>query len=148
MRKIILPPVLMLTCIIAMFIAKNTLSMTLMPINGYDDIGYIFAGAGLLFPAWASYVFRQAQTNIMPYNDPDNMVTNGPFRLSRNPMYLGMLLVLIGIFIKIGYLENIVFPVLYFSVANWWYIPFEEERMHAVFGDKFDVYKQKVRRWL
>lgn len=148
MRKIILPPILMFACIIGMIMLKNTLSLTVIPISEYGNIGYILAGLGLALPAWASYTFKQAQTNIMPYNDPDHMVTSGPFRFSRNPMYLGMLLVLFGAFVKIGYWENIVFPVIFFAVANWWYIPFEEQRMKAAFGANFTSYKQKVRRWL
>ncbi|MCH8347031.1 MAG: isoprenylcysteine carboxylmethyltransferase family protein [Proteobacteria bacterium] len=93
-------------------------------------------------------MFRRHETNIIPYKDPENIVTSGPFRFSRHPMYLGMLLVLVGTTMLYGTVLSLVFPLAFFIIANWWYIPFEESKMADVFGDAFTVYKARVRRWL
>ena len=63
-------------------------------------------------------------------------------------MYLGMLLVLVGTTMLYGTVLSLVFPLAFFIIANWWYIPFEESKMADVFGDAFTVYKARVRRWL
>ncbi|WP_262695487.1 methyltransferase family protein [Kordiimonas aquimaris] len=148
MRKIILPPIVTVLCLLGIYMLRKFISLTEMHLGNIENAGYAIAAIGVALPLWGSHVFKQAQTNILPYNDPDNIVTDGPFRFSRNPMYLGMLLILLGVFVKVGYWENIIFPVIFFAVANWWYIPFEESRMRAAFGDTFDTYTQKVRRWI
>lgn len=148
MRKILLPPLLMVLCLIGMIALNHYGVATLWIGKPFDNLGYAVALFGLSLPVWAARIFRQRETNIIPYRDPDKIVTEGPFRFSRNPMYLGMLLVLAGVAIKLGSLESLGFVALFFCVANWWYIPFEEERMRAMFGEQFDTYKSNVRRWL
>ena len=76
------------------------------------------------------------------------MVTEGPFRFSRNPMYLGMLLIILGAAVKAGFAEGFAFAFVFFLVANFWYIPFEEKNMEDMFGDTFEDYKKTVRRWI
>lgn len=148
MRKIILPPIVTVLCLLGIYMLRKFMNLTEMQLGCFENAGYIIVAIGIVLPLWGSQVFKQAQTNILPYNDPDSMVTGGPFKFSRNPMYLGMLLILLGTFVKVGYWENILFPVIFFAVANWWYIPFEEGRMRAAFGDTFDAYTEKVRRWI
>lgn len=80
--------------------------------------------------------------------DPERIVTAGPFGFSRNPMYLGMLLVLLGVAALYGTAPGFIFPLVYFGVANGYYIPYEESRMTEIFGDQFLTYKAEVRRWL
>jgi len=149
MRKILLPPVIFFLCIIGI-VGVNYLSVTgLVLISGpVKFIGYAMMVVGIFLPIWGARIFRQHHTNIIPYKNPDRMVTEGPFRLSRNPMYLGMLLTLIGLATLYGTALSFVFPLLYFFVASLYYIPFEEERMIKAFGDDFIAYKAKVRRWI
>ena len=153
MRKILLPPVMLLLCI-----AGIVLSNLYMPeghawkaawISGAaSKVGYLIIIIGILLPAWGAKIFKEVETNILPYNPPDKMVTKGPFGFTRNPMYLGMLLGLLGIAWVYGTYVSLVFPPLYFAVANWWYIPFEEGKMAEAFGGAFTDYKMKVRRWI
>lgn len=148
MRKIILPPIVTVLCLLGIYMLRKFMNLTEMDIGSLENAAYAIAVIGIALPLWGSHVFKQAQTNILPYNDPDNMVTGGPFKFSRNPMYLGMLLILLGAFVKVGYWENIIFPIIFFAIANWWYIPFEEGRMRSAFGETFDTYTTKVRRWI
>lgn len=148
MRKILLPPVLLLLCIAAMFGMREGLIVTAIGMADLETLGYAVIILGIALPIWGARVFAKHKTNIKPYKDPDTMVMEGPFRFSRNPMYLGMLLVLIGGALKFGFVEAFVAPALFFAVANWWYIPFEEGRMQHMFGDAFEDYRANVRRWL
>ncbi len=148
MRKILLPPVLFIICILGMAWHARSGPHTIWHTGVWDILGYMLITLGFTLPIWGSVTFKKHKTNILPYKDPDNMVTDGPFKFTRNPMYLGMLTGLLGISVLIGTAESLFGPLLYFLVANWWYIPFEEERMKAMFGVKFENYKEKVRRWV
>lgn len=148
MRKILVPPLLLLLSLIGMIAVSRLSSSTIWLQQPFDDSGLVVTAIGILLPVWAARIFKQRETNILPYRDPEKIVTEGPFKFSRNPMYLGMLLVLTGVAIKLGNVESFGFVALFFCVANWWYIPFEEERMSAVFGEQFETYKSNVRRWI
>jgi protein-S-isoprenylcysteine O-methyltransferase Ste14 len=74
-------------------------------------------------------------------------VTSGPFRFSRNPMYLGMLSWLIGLAVLLGSLIVFLFPILFFLLANFLVIPLEERDMKRIFKERFIEYKRRVRRW-
>lgn len=148
MRKIILPPILLLTCLIGMIGLHQYGDTTPIITGTLKNIGYLLIALGIALPVWGAQIFRRVETNIIPYKSPDKLVTEGPFRFSRNPMYLGMVLVLSGTAVLLGILEGLYFVVFFFVVANWWYIPFEETKMEKVFGDQFTNYRKQVRRWL
>jgi protein-S-isoprenylcysteine O-methyltransferase Ste14 len=107
----------------------------------------IVAALALMFVAMAQ--FRLANTQVLP-NSPTNnaLVTGGVFAFTRNPMYLGMVLFCVGGAFWLERATMLVSPVLMFAVANWVFIPFEEAKMRRQFGDRFDAYAQRVRRWI
>jgi len=148
MRKIILPPVVTLLCALAIVGTGQLEDAARWQTGSWDIVGASLIVLGFLLPIWGAQAFKRHETNILPYKDPDNMVSDGPFKFTRNPMYLGMLLVLVGIATVIGTNMGLIFPLVFFAVANWWYIPFEEGRMAEAFGDKFTEYKSNVRRWI
>ncbi len=149
MRKILLPPVMLVLCLIGIVVVNYygvaIISLLAGPVK---LVGYGLLALGVFLSAWSAHLFRRHETNILPYEDPDRMVTSGPFGFTRNPMYLGMLMVITGVAVLYGTALSFIFPFVYFCVANWWYIPFEEQRMAATFGEDFTVYKTKVRRWI
>ncbi len=149
MRKIILPPIVLGLCLMAMGLVNYyDLAKTIFVSNPLNYFGFLFISSGLFLPVWGAHLFKKHQTNILPYKNPDNIVKSGPFSFSRNPLYLGMLLGLIGFAIYFGTVESFIFPVILFCVINWYHIPFEEEKMTEAFGDEFINYKAKVRRWI
>ncbi|PCI49688.1 MAG: hypothetical protein COB49_04645 [Alphaproteobacteria bacterium] len=149
MRKILLPPVMLVLCLIGIVTVNYFDVAVIILLSGpVKFFGYVLIMLGVFLPAWGARTFRQHETNILPYKDPDHIVTTGPFKISRNPMYLGMILVLIGVALLYGTALGFIFPLAYFCVANGYYIPYEEDRMTVVFGDEFTAYKVRVRRWL
>ena len=104
---------------------------------------------GLIAPVWAFSLFRAAGTQISPTSQTNNkLVVTGPFQLTRNPMYLGLVIITLGAAIWIGRPLVFATPVLMFAIANWVHIPFEEAKMRRQFGAEFDAYCARVRRWL
>lgn len=102
-----------------------------------------------VLPVWAIIVFRRAGAEIKP-TSPTNreLVESGPYRFTRNPMYLGLVLVTLGIAVWIGAWPMLLAPIAVFVTANWVHIPFEEAKMRRQFGAAFDEYVARVRRWV
>ena len=100
-------------------------------------------------PVWAVVVFRRAGTEITP-TSPTNraLVVDGPYRYTRNPMYLGLVLVTLGIAVWIGAWPMFLAPIAVFATANWVHIPFEEAKMRRQFGVSYNDYVSRVRRWV
>ena len=103
---------------------------------------------GLWLTGSASREFRKAKTGFQLRDGGAALVTSGPFRFSRNPIYLGMLVWLLGLAVLLGSLVSFVFPVLTFLLANFVLIPPEEKKLQEIYGDEFRNYRQTVRRWL
>ena len=92
--------------------------------------------------------FRKVKTQIHTFKKPKKLVTDGLFQYSRNPIYLGFTMALLGIAFLLGSLTALIPVLFFFLVANFWYIPFEEKNMQMVFGQSYSFYSRKVRRWL
>jgi len=76
------------------------------------------------------------------------LVTDGPYRISRNPVYLGGVVVCLGLAILLGSLIAFAVPVALFCILNALYVPHEETTLRTKFGGLYLDYKRKVRRWL
>jgi protein-S-isoprenylcysteine O-methyltransferase Ste14 len=125
----------------------------LIPIRTVIPPPYSYAGAivmlvGLGLMIWAARVFQKAGTGFQLEKGGSALVTSGPFRFSRNPMYLGILIWLIGFAILLGSLSVFFLPVVIFLLAQFILIPIEEKRMEQTFGKEYMDYKSRVRRWL
>jgi protein-S-isoprenylcysteine O-methyltransferase Ste14 len=113
----------------------------------YNCIGAILA-AGLLLSFAGARQFARRGTNIKTFDDPDVLVTEGLFRFSRNPMYLGFVLFLAGAAIYFGTLASFIVAVAFAVITDRWYIRFEEQAMRRKFGAAYAAYAASVRRWL
>ena len=76
------------------------------------------------------------------------LVTAGPYRFTRNPMYLGIFIMLVGIAVWVGSLPMFIAPVGFVLLMSWVFIPYEEQRLGEAFGEAYREYSTKVRRWL
>ncbi len=98
---------------------------------------------------WALILFRRAGTEINPTSRANRkLLTAGPYRFTRNPMYLGLVLIALGIAFWLGAWPMFLAPLAIFATANWIHIPFEEEKMRRQFAAEFDDYARRVRRWI
>lgn len=145
--KWLLPPVLFLLCLFAMFTAAWYVPESIFPAP-YNWWGALLILAGLAFGATGAATFREKRTNLNPLRNPTVLVTGGVFSLSRNPMYLGLAVCLLGVALILDTAPAFFFVVLFFLVANYWYVPFEEMRMRESFGATYEAYCARTRRWI
>jgi steroid 5-alpha reductase family enzyme len=73
---------------------------------------------------------------------------HGIYRFTRNPMYLGLVILTLGIAVWVGAWPMFIAPIAVFATANWVHIPFEEDKMRRQFGATYDGYVRRVRRWV
>ena len=114
----------------------------------YTYIGILLIVLGVWIDVWADAIFKKRNTTVKPHEKPSHLEVNGPFRISRHPMYLGMAVVLLGIDVFLGTLVTFVFPLVFVILMEVLFIPMEEKSMENVFGKKYLDYKKKVRRWI
>lgn len=145
----IIPPAWALIYVgIAIAIGKVFALQPVMPLH-QPVLGTILMVLGLASAMSANMSFRRAGTEIMPASPTNKaLVQSGPFRFTRNPMYLGLVLLTAGAAFLLATLPLFVVPFVVFLTNNAVVIPFEEAKMERQFGDEYRAYKQKVRRWL
>jgi protein-S-isoprenylcysteine O-methyltransferase Ste14 len=112
-------------------------------------IGFLVITAALIIVFAAMIQFRLANTQLLPTSPANNaLVTTGLFALSRNPMYLAMTLFCLGGALWFERTAMLLAPLIMFAIANWAFIPYEEAKMRRQFGNAFDAYCKRVRRWI
>jgi protein-S-isoprenylcysteine O-methyltransferase Ste14 len=110
--------------------------------------GVILIAVGIWLNLWTDRLFKKRTTTVKPFEEPASLIHDGPFRFSRNPMYLGMVTILVGIAIVLGSVGAFIVPIVFFVTMHFVFITHEEKAMQATFGADFAAYKQRVRRWL
>ena len=129
----------------------NKLVVGLAQLAGFPvvTLGIALVVGAFILPVWAILLFHREGTEVSPTSSSSRMlVVAGPYRLTRNPMYLGLVILTIGIAIWLGAWPMFVVPFAVFATANWVHIPFEEAKMRRQFGATYDNYVEQVRRWL
>lgn len=109
-------------------------------------VGLLGLALGLLL--WAGLLFKRAGTGIRPFSPSTKLVTHGPFRRTRNPMYLGLVLALAGTAVWCGETTPWLAVVAFAFVIDRRFIVREERFMAERFGDSYRDYCERVRRWL
>ena len=115
-----------------------------------DILSYIFYFSGFFVLVLAVSLFKKQNTTVNPIKieNASSLVTSGVFEYSRNPMYLGMTLILLGLALMFNLIGGILFTLLFTIYITKFQIKPEEEVMERLFGEDFLKYKQKVRMWL
>lgn len=104
--------------------------------------------AGIALALWALNTFRYWQAPHDPFAQPINLVETGPYRWSRNPMYLAVVLTLAGIALMAGSLPFMAVPPLFLLIIAVAFVPYEEAKLERVLGEQYRQYRHRVRRWL
>jgi protein-S-isoprenylcysteine O-methyltransferase Ste14 len=148
MKTKIPPPLVMIFFGICIFVSKKILPE--IDIGAFGYLGFVFYSIAAFLIISAGAAFRKHQTTVNPLK-PDSassLVSSGVFKYSRNPMYLAMVFMLIGVSLNKNILGGVIFtPIFAWYITIFQIIP-EEESMAKLFGEEFDNYRSKVRRWL
>lgn len=142
------PPVLLLIHLIVVFVLNWLLPMsdTFPKFLEWGGYGFVITGLGFAFRAMGR--FRSAHTTLDPHGSVSAIVTGGPYRISRNPIYLGYVCLLTGLPLVLGNCWGVVLSPL---LVIWMYrlvIKQEELYLEEKFKDVYTSYKSRVRRWL
>jgi len=119
-----------------------------MTMEGVHWAGGALAVAGFFLAMAAAGLFVFRRTTLHPTGQPAHLVVSGAHAWSRNPMYLSLTVIYVGVALALGRAWPLVLVVLPFAVINWVVIPFEEARLRDTFADAYIDYCRKVRRWL
>ena len=144
----ILPPTYLLSCIIIAIALHYLLPCYYLLEFPYRYLGIPLILIGLWLNIWADGIFKRAQTTVKPLEKPSALTTHGPFKFTRNPMYLGMVIGLIGLAVVLGSVTPFLVPLIFYLIVVNAYMPHEEKYLEEVFGPRYLEYKRHVRRWL
>ncbi len=147
-KKKSLPPTYFFAAIIISIILHFTLPVLRFMYFPENLTGIIFIVAGAIFNISADRAFKEVNTTVKPFEEPTCLMTEGVFRISRNPMYLGMLLILFGLSILLGSISPFIVVLIFGRLINRRFIQIEEKMLLEKFGDEWRHYKNKVRRWI
>jgi len=144
----IYPPLLTLLLVVVMLGLHYSLPQPRLISPPFNEFGFVLVAAGVSMNLWSARFFRQKQTTIDPRGSANYLVQEGLYRVSRNPMYLGMLTTLLGVSICLGSLIVFLVPPLFVWIVTLRLIGREEQALLVCFGDEYIQYKARVRRWL
>jgi protein-S-isoprenylcysteine O-methyltransferase Ste14 len=142
-----LPPHYFAASLISMLALGYFLKEPLLP-DMWHLVGIAPIVLGVVLAGVAARQFTKAKTNIVPLTISTTLVTNGIFTVTRNPMYVGMVAILIGIALLLNDLWPWFVIALFWLVIRIWFVRHEETLMEQTFGEQYVEYKARVRRWL
>ncbi|WP_371420830.1 isoprenylcysteine carboxylmethyltransferase family protein [Tardiphaga sp.] len=142
------PPILLATAIGLAFLAGIIKPMEMVT-NAYARAcGVIIVFGGLAIDGWAIITMHRARTNILPHRAADRLVTNGPFRLSRNPIYFGNAVLCLGLSVATANLWHVFTAAIMVLAVDYLAIRREERHLEALFGNDWLRYRSGTPRWI
>lgn len=144
------PPVYAIFVAVLMWLLHNYLPITQLISEPWNKVGIVLIVFAVSLDIWSLILFLKQKTTPNPMR-PENtseIVSNGLYKISRNPMYVGLLTILTGFAIWMGSLMPFIMLPLFFWIITEMQIKPEEKYLEDKFGDTYLDYKSKVRRWL
>ena len=147
-KRIIYPPVWLLLGLISIFALNELYPMIRFTSLVFQVLGGVVIVVGLLLLVTANGLFVRAGTDVIPFKNVSSLVTTGIYRITRNPMYLGMAAVLLGCALTVGVVPALLVPLAFVVIVEARFIRPEEQMLRELFPQEYPAYCQRVRRWL
>lgn len=149
-RPLIYPPLIMLLFAGLMWFLDSTMPVLELFGATWQRWGYALMASAIALDLWALGLFHRSGTTMHPLRLADNssLVTHGAYGLTRNPMYLGLLLLLTGLAVRLGTLSPFVMLPLFVWVLNRVQIVHEERFLANRYPARYRAYCDKVPRWI
>ena len=147
-QRRIIPPVYFFAALAIMVGLDGFLPLLALIEPPLTYLGWAPFALGLAIAIAGKRQFDRAGTTIKPFETSTALVTHGVFAFSRNPMYLSMMLGLLGVFVVLGSLMPLAVVPVFFLIIRTRFIAVEERMLEEAFGDDYGAYKSRVRRWL
>ncbi len=142
------PPIVTFICGMAIFFSKSFFNQFYNYNNNLISLFLLIFGLGVFILAVRAFSRQKTTVNPLEPRQASSLVVSGIFKFSRNPMYLGMFIVLLSISFKFNLVGGIVISLFFYLFITKFQIVPEEEAMNELFGDEFIEYSNKTRRWI
>lgn len=147
-RKRTLPPAYFVVAIVLAVVLHFLLPLKQLFVFPWRLAGLFPLVIGIALNLVADRAFKKHHTTVKPFEESSALVTTGVFGVSRNPMYLGMTLILLGIGILLGSVTPLAVVIALPILLDRVFITPEERMLEDAFGDQFREYRERVRRWI
>lgn len=147
-RKRVLPPTYLFLAIVAMAALHFAWPLAAVVPWPWNLLGGLPLVLGVALNLWADKALKVHGTTVKPFEESAALVTGGAYRLSRHPMYLGMVLILLGIALLLGSLTPYVVVPVFAVLMEAVFVRVEERMMRERFGEAWLGYTRQVRRWV
>ncbi len=141
------PPLLALLCLIGGLLL-HALSSGPREVFAHHVLGLLIVSGGTGLSFYAAALFQARGTTKNPKGEATALVAEMPYTFTRNPMYLGVTLILFGFAVFFGSIAMLLAPIAFVVIIDRMVIPLEEQNMERLFGAQYTDYQTRVRRWL
>ena len=142
------PPLIVLFLIISIYYSSTKIDLIHIPFQFPISIFILSVGILIFINPVLQFIKSKTTINPIHFKETNKLVTSGIFKYSRNPMYLGMLMIILSTSIFYLNIYSILTPLLFILWINKFQIKREEEFLTEKFGDEYLSYKKKTRRWI
>ena len=142
------PPIVAILFAVMIFYFSDSFAYVDLPFKIYISLFFVLLGFFITFSSARNFKNKETTVNPIKPEEASQLVTDGFFKITRNPMYLGMLLFLLGLSIYNGLIVGLLFLPLFVGYITFFQIIPEERAMIKIFGEDYKAYMKKVRRWI
>jgi protein-S-isoprenylcysteine O-methyltransferase Ste14 len=144
----LIPPIWLLFSLIAIYAIDRFLPAITPYERPWTQLGYAIMAFGFLVVLYCATQFRKNKTTIHPGHTPSILLTTGIYRLSRNPIYLAMAIILLGATLSTANLVTLPIPLIFVGIITELFIKPEERILAQEFGEPYAQYQHQTRRWI
>ena len=148
MNNRIPPPIVTIICGITIYYSKSFFNQFFSYSNNIISLFLLILGLLVFLSAVKSFRIQKTTVNPLEPKQASSLVTSGVFKFSRNPMYLGMLIILLSLSCKFNLIGGIIISLFFYIFITKFQIIPEEAAMNELFGNEFINYSKKTRRWI
>jgi len=148
MKKKILPPAYFMSAILLIAIVHFTIPVLKIINFPWNLTGILLLILGGILNLIADKSFKNFNTTVKPFEYSSKLIQDGIFKLTRNPMYLGMCFILFGESILLGSILPFLITLCFVLIIHFVFIIKEEKMLLEKFNEEYILYKRKVRRWI
>jgi protein-S-isoprenylcysteine O-methyltransferase Ste14 len=148
MKKHVLPTTCLFYSIVIMGLLHLLAPVSIFAVYPWNLLGMVPLAAGIILNLITDATLKREQTTVKPFEESSTLITTGTFQLSRHPMYLGMVLMLIGIAVLMGSLTPLIVIAMFGITIDLVFVRREEEMLEEKFGSSWHAYKNRVRKWV
>ena len=142
------PPILVLILVVSIYMSQYQLETTHLPYNNSISLVILLVGALILINPVFKFIKSKTTVNPVKFVKVNKLVTSGIYKYSRNPMYLGMILIIISTSIFYLNYYSVLTPFIFYFWINKFQIKREEIFLKEKFGKDYLSYMSKTRRWI